>query len=91
MLTRMNFASQLATNQKFNLRDIARGARQSPDALLALMLDRLTAPAFGREPHQALLDYARAGGAWTGSDTQLATKAAGLAHLIAGSGDYQLV
>ena len=37
------------------------------------------------------LDYTRAGGAWTGSDTQLATKSSGLAHLIAGSGDYQLV
>jgi uncharacterized protein (DUF1800 family) len=91
MLTRMNFASQLASNQKFNLRDIARAARQSPDAVLALMLDRLTAPTFGREPRQALLDYAQAGGAWTGSDTQLATKAAGLAHLIVGSGDYQFV
>ena len=91
MLTRMNFASQLATNQKFNLRDKARSAKQSPEALLSLMLDRLTAPAFSREAYQALLDYARAGGPWTGSDTQLATKAAGLAHLITGSGDYQLV
>jgi uncharacterized protein (DUF1800 family) len=91
MLTRMNFASQLATNQKFNLREIARGARQSPEALVSLMLDRLTAPPFSRDAYQALMDYARAGGAWTGSDAQLATKAAGLAHLIAGSGDYQLV
>ena len=55
------------------------------------MLDRLTAPPFSRDAYQALLDYARAGGAWTGSDTQLATKAAGLAHLIVGSGDYQFV
>ena len=54
MLTRMNFASQLATNQKFNLRDLARGARQSPEALLSLMLDRLTAAPFAREPYQAL-------------------------------------
>ncbi len=91
MLTRMNFAAQLATNQKFNLRDTVRGARQSPETLVSLMLDRLTAPAFSRDAYQALLDYARAGGAWTGSDTQLATKASGLAHLITGSGDYQLV
>ena len=91
MLTRMNFASQLATNQKFNLRDIARGAKASPDALVSLMLDRLTAAPFAREPYQALVDYARAGGAWTGSDAQLLIKAAGLAHLIVGSGDYQLV
>jgi uncharacterized protein (DUF1800 family) len=91
MLTRMNFAAQLATNQKFNLREIVRGAKQSPEAIVSLMLDRLTAPSMARDAYQALIDYARAGGAWTGSDAQLATKAAGLAHLIAGSGDYQLV
>ena len=91
MLTRMNFASQLATNQKFNLRDTARAGRESPEALVALMVDRLTAAPFARDPYDALLDYARAGGAWTGSDAQLLTKAAGLAHLIVGSGDYQLV
>jgi hypothetical protein len=38
-----------------------------------------------------LLDYANFGGAWTGSDMQLAAKSSGLAHLITGSGDYQLV
>jgi uncharacterized protein (DUF1800 family) len=91
MLTRMNFASQLATNQKFNLRDVGRSARQSPEALVSLMLDRLTAPPFERDAYQAIVDYARGGGAWTGSDAQLAIKAAGLAHLIVGSGDYQLV
>jgi uncharacterized protein (DUF1800 family) len=91
MLTRMNFASQLATNQKFNLRDIARNGRQSPETLVSLMLDRLTAAPFAREPYQALVDYARAGGSWTGSDAQLLIKGAGLAHLIVGSGDYQLV
>jgi hypothetical protein len=91
MLTRMNFASQLATNQKFNLRNIARGAKASPDALVSLMLDRLTPAPYARGPYQALTDYARAGGAWTGSDAQLLVKAAGLAHLIVGSGDYQLV
>jgi uncharacterized protein (DUF1800 family) len=91
MLARMNFASQLATNQKFNLRDEVKGAARSPEGLLTLMLDRLTAPPYATSAYQALVDYARAGGAWTGSDTQLATKAAGLAHLIVGSGDYQLV
>jgi uncharacterized protein (DUF1800 family) len=91
MLTRMNFASQLATNQKFRLRDIARGAKESPDALVSMFLDRLTAAPFAREPYQALRDYARAGAAWTGSDAQLLIKAAGLTHLIVGSGDYQLV
>jgi len=91
MLTRMNFASQLATNQKFNLRDIGKAGRSSPEALVALMLDRLTAAPFAQEPYQALLEYVRAGGSWTGSDAQLLVKAPGLAHLIVGSGDYQLV
>ena len=91
MLTRMNFAAQLAINQKFNLRDVGRAGRSSPEALLSLMLDRLTAAPFAHEPYQALLDYAHAGGAWTGSDAQLLVKAPGLAHLIVGSGGYQFV
>jgi uncharacterized protein (DUF1800 family) len=90
-LNRMNFASILATNQKFNLRDAARGQAATPEALVSLMTNRLTPPAYDAASHNALLDYVRAGGAWTGSDTQLATKASGLAHLIVGSGAYQLV
>jgi uncharacterized protein (DUF1800 family) len=91
MLARMNFASTLAFNQKFNLRDLARGNAASPDELVALMSDRLTPAPFTGDGYNALLDYTRAGGAWTGSDPQLATKASGLAHLIVGSGEYQLV
>jgi uncharacterized protein (DUF1800 family) len=91
MLARMNFAAVLATNQRFNLRDQARGQVDSPESLLSYMLDRMTPPAFAGDAYNALLDYTRAGGAWTGSDTQLTTKSSGLAHLIAGSGDYQLV
>jgi uncharacterized protein (DUF1800 family) len=91
MLARMNYAAALTTNQKFNLRDAVRGKVQSPETLVSFLLDRLSVPAFSGDAHNALLDYARAGGAWTGSDTQLATKAAGVVHLIVGSGDYQLV
>lgn len=91
MLARMNFASALALNQKFNLRDSLRGAARTPESLVTLMLDRLTAPPFAGDAYQALLDYTRAGGTFTGTDAQLATKASGLAHLIVGSGDYQLV
>jgi len=91
MLARMNFAAVLATNQRFNLRDQTRGQVTSPESLLSFMLDRLTAPEFSRDAYSALLDYANFGGAWTGSDTQLAAKSSGLAHLITGSGDYQLV
>jgi uncharacterized protein (DUF1800 family) len=91
MLGRMNFAAQLATNQKFELRNAARGSVKSPEGLVSWALDRMTTTPFPTDSYNALIDYARAGGAWTGSDTQLATKVAGLAHLIVGSGEYQLV
>jgi len=90
-LARMNFASTLATNQKFNLRDTVKAETSSPETLLALMTNRLTPSPFTNDSYNALLDYVRAGGAWTNSDTQIANKAAGLAHLIVGSGNYQLV
>jgi uncharacterized protein (DUF1800 family) len=91
MLARMNFAAQLATNQKFNLRDASRGHAASPEALVEHVLDRLTPPVYDGVAQGALMDYVHAGGNWTGSDTQLATKAAGLVHLVLGSGAYQLV
>ena len=91
MLARMNYASTLALNQRVNLRDQARGNVDSPESLISYLLDRLTVPELSTGSYGALLDYARFGGAWTGSDTQLATKASGLAHLIMGSGDYQLM
>jgi uncharacterized protein (DUF1800 family) len=91
MLARMNFAAQLATNQKFNLRDLARKDGKTPEALLSFVLDRLTPPDYASSSYNALLDYARAGIAWNGSDDQLATKTSGLVHLVVGSGDYQLV
>jgi uncharacterized protein (DUF1800 family) len=91
MLARLNFAAQLATNQKFNLREAFRGSASTPDALVAHALDRLTPPEYDSTSYSALLEYASAGGAWTGSDAQLATKAAGVTHLIVGSGAYQFV
>jgi len=91
MLARMNFAAQLATNQKFQLRNAARDEVKTPEGLVSWALDRMITPTFASDSYDALVDYARAGGPWTGSDTQLATKASGLAHLIVGSGEYQFV
>ena len=91
MLVRMNFAAQISANQKFNLRDATRPYATSPDVMVDFLLERLTSQPFTTEARAALLDYARAGGSWTGSDTQRATKASGLVHLIVGSGNYQLV
>jgi uncharacterized protein (DUF1800 family) len=91
MLARMNFAAQLAANQKFNLRDSARDHAGTADALLAHVLDRVTAPRYSSASQSALGDYARSGATYPLSDAQLATKVAGLVHLVVGSGDYQFV
>ena len=91
MLARMNFAAQLTTNQKFNLRDTFRGHVNSPEDVVAHALDRLTPPEYSSSSYGALVEYAGAGGAWTGSDAQIATKASGVVHLIVGSGEYQFI
>jgi uncharacterized protein (DUF1800 family) len=91
MLARMNFASELARNQQFLLRDAARAHNQTPDALVDFAINRLSLPELDGSVRNTLLDYARAGGTWTGSENQLATKTAGLFHLLTGSGDYQFV
>jgi uncharacterized protein (DUF1800 family) len=90
MLARMNFASQLASDQRVRLR--ARVGRPStPDDLVSAVLDRLTAPTYDSSAYSALTDYARSGAAWTGSDAQVQSKAAGLVHLVLGSGPYQFL
>ncbi len=91
MLARMNLAAQLATNQKFNIRDLSKGHAGTADELVYHLLDRLSPPEYSSVALDALLDYAHAGEAWTGSDAQIAAKGAGIVHLILGSGDYQLV
>jgi uncharacterized protein (DUF1800 family) len=90
-LARMNFASALATNQKFALRDASRGHRATPTALASFLIDKLTLPPLDPQVTTALDDYLQAGAAWTGSDAQLLVKSAGLVHLLLGSGEYQLV
>ena len=90
MLARMNFASTLATNQRFALRDAARPSRRDAGIARRFVLERLSLPdARPASERDALLDYVRAGGTWTGSDTQLLNKTGGLFHLLTGSGDYQ--
>jgi len=89
MLARMNFASTLASNQKFRLGTAAAAAKASPTALLNFMLARTT-PANSSGMFADLLAYTGSG-TWTGSDSQLQTRASGLAHLILGSAEYQFV
>ena len=92
MLTRMNFASQLATNQKFDLRDLARGARQSPEALVVVHARSADRRAIcPRAVPGARSTTCAPAGRGPDRTRSCSTKAAGLAHLIVGSGDYQLV
>ena len=91
MLARMNFAATLAGNQRVNLARALAGSTSSPESVLDFFLDRMTPAPFDESARSELLTYLEAGGAWTGSDAQLRTKAAGLARLIVGSGEYQVV
>ena len=74
MLARMNFASQLAGNQKFNLAAAARTSSSSPEVLLAFVLDALKTPALDATVTDSLLSHLRATGAWTGGTAQLQAK-----------------
>ena len=85
MLARMNFGSQLAGNQKFNLTTAAKGASGSPEALLSFVLDALRTPALDRSVTNELLNYLRATGPWTGSTTQVPASTASSTSSSTGS------
>jgi uncharacterized protein (DUF1800 family) len=91
MLSRMNFASALAQNQRNALRDLARPAKATPESMVDFAVDRLNLRPLSSGEYQALTAYVRAGGTWTGSEAQLLNKAGGLFHLLTGSGEYQLI
>jgi uncharacterized protein (DUF1800 family) len=90
MLTRMNWASNLAANQQFRIATAAAGSKRSPTALVDFLTARLATdldPAVRAD----LITYASSGGVWTGSDAQVRAKGAGIVHLILGSAAYQFV
>jgi uncharacterized protein (DUF1800 family) len=89
MLSRMNFAATLMSNQKFNLGKVVQPYRQTPERLVDYLLNRFTVGTTGVGLREDLLTYARAGGAWTGAETQLNNKAAGLSRLIVASAEFQ--
>jgi uncharacterized protein (DUF1800 family) len=90
MLARMNFASTLAANQKFNLAAASASAKSSSSSVVDYLLSRLKVDV-GSDVYNDLLAYAAAGVSWTGSEAQLQTKAPGVVHLILGSAEYQFV
>jgi uncharacterized protein (DUF1800 family) len=89
MLSRMNFAATLMANQKFNLGRELMPFAQSADRVLDYVLNHYTHAPFTQDAYNALLEYARGGGAWTGTDAQVRDKSAGLARLIVASSEYQ--
>ena len=92
MLARMNFATTLAANQRFNLaREVGVVARKSPDEALAFFTDRLSPAYLDQGPYNDLLTYLRTNATWPATDAVLNTKSAGLARLIVGSSEYQFV
>ena len=91
MLARMNFASQLAGNQKFRLGAAALPLASTPNALLSFVLESLKTPPLARAVTDELSNYLRATGPWTGTKTQVDNKVAGLVHLVAGTAEYQFV
>jgi uncharacterized protein (DUF1800 family) len=91
MLARMNLAATLASNQKFKLATEAAVARSSPEAVVGYLLTHLTPDDVDGSLYADLVSYASAGGAWTGSDAQLQTRAPGIAHLILGAAVYQFM
>lgn len=91
MLARMNFAVALAASQRFNLANSASASAAAPEEVLQFMLDRLTSAPFGTERSNELLRYLRASGAWTGAPDQVAVTAPGLARLVVGAAQYQVI
>jgi uncharacterized protein (DUF1800 family) len=91
MLARTNFAAVVAAGQKQHLGVALQPDGNSPQRLLAAMLDRVTTAPLDLGPNQALMSYLAAAGNWTGTTEQLNTRAAGLARLLVGSSEYQLV
>jgi uncharacterized protein (DUF1800 family) len=91
MLARMNFAATLASSQKDFLAVDLEADAASAQALMGAVLERVTPAPLDAAPRQALESYLVAGGPWTGAPSQVSTRAAGLARLLVGSSEYQLV
>jgi uncharacterized protein (DUF1800 family) len=91
MLARANFAATLAASQKQFLAASMSSDGSTPQGLLTAMLDRMTPAPFDSGPQEALMSYLGGAGSWIGSGEQLNTRAAGLARLLVGSSEYQLI
>ena len=91
MLARSNFGSALVAGQKAQLAAAWAADGQTASGLLSAMLNRISPAPLDPNPQQVLASYLLAGGAWSGSPEQLETRASGLARLLVGSAEYQLI
>ncbi len=91
MLARMNFASSLAANQKFNLAAAARGNAGTPEALLAFVLDALKTPTYdARSPPRSRTTCAPPAPG-PAARRSCRRRFPGSIHLVAGTPEYQFV
>ena len=77
MLARSNFAATLVAGQKEELAAALATDGQTQNGLITAMRNRITTAPLDASPQQALASYLLAGGAWTGSAEQVATRGAG--------------
>ncbi len=92
MLSRMNYAAALTTNQRVNLRNAARPFTKTPQSVLSFVMDRLSPTPFETAPYNELLGVsARRYATGPAPTPELQTKVAGLTHLVLGSSYYQMV
>lgn len=91
MMARANFAASLSASQRPYLVTAMRADGRSAQGLLTAMLERVRTAPLDAAPRRALETYLSHERTWTGDDGQIATRASGLARLIVGSAEYQLV
>lgn len=91
MLARMNFAMTLCWNQQLSLSAESEKVSQDPDAFLSYFLSKMTCKPFDKQGLDSLRAYLVSDGTWTRSPSQIKVKAAGLAHLIGASSEYQFI
>lgn len=86
LLARMNFASQIAGNQRFNLQDRVRPhAGDSAESVIEYLLDQMAPAPFDARMRGDLSRYAANWSEWDQNTVS------GLAHLIGASPEYQFV
>jgi uncharacterized protein (DUF1800 family) len=91
MLARMNFAAELATNQRVALYRTARPRTTTAESLVDFATRALSVPPLSAQDYLTLVGYVNAGSTWVATDAQVLAKTAGVCHLLGASAEYQFV